>query len=49
MCRRQLVFGWILLALGIGLLLGNLLRSRVIQCCLGIGLIVAGFCLLRKK
>lgn len=48
MCRRQLLFAWILLAFGAGLLLGVLLDSAFLKCCMGIGSLVVGILLLRK-
>ena len=49
MCRRKHLWGWALMAFGLGLLLGQCLSSSFFQCCLGVGSILIGFFLLRQN
>lgn len=46
MCRRNQLFGWILLAFGLGLLIGLCLESCFLFAAVGLGLTVCGFRLL---
>lgn len=48
MCRRNQLHGWILLAFGLGLLIGLCLESGFLAVFLGIGMALAGFRLLCK-
>lgn len=43
MCRRNQLLGWILLAFGLGLLIGLCLEARFFFALIGIGLTIAGF------
>lgn len=43
MCRRNQLIGWILLAFGLGLLIGLCLESSLLSSLAGIGLAVYGF------
>ena len=49
MCRKNQLHGWVLLSFGLGLLIGNGLESGFLWLCIGIGLMVFGFCVCRKK
>lgn len=49
MCRKNQLRGWAVLAFGLGLLIGNGLESAFFCLCSGIGLIIFGFCLCRRK
>jgi membrane protein implicated in regulation of membrane protease activity len=49
MCRRNQLFGWMLLAFGLGLLIGKCLESGFISSCVGVGIIIAGLCVMRQK
>lgn len=49
MCRRNQLLGWILLAFGLGLLVGKCLESGFLSTVVGIGLIVIGFCVMRRR
>lgn len=49
MCRRNQALGCCALAFGIGLLLGHCLESGFFCLCLGVGLLVLGFCKIRQK
>lgn len=49
MCRRNQLLGVWLAGLGIGLLAACFFESGFICCCVGIGLVAAGVCLLQKK
>ena len=46
MCRRNQLLGWILLAFGLGLLIGLCLESCFFFAMLGLGLLVGGVRLL---
>lgn len=48
MCRRNQLHGWILLAFGLGLLMGLCLESSLLLVILGVGLAIGGFRLLCK-
>lgn len=49
MCRRHELWGWILVALGIGILFGIFLESGFLRCCIGIGAIALGIAVIHKK
>lgn len=49
MCRKNKLWGWILIAFGAGLLLGLCVSSQFLQCCLGFGGAVLGFFILYRK
>jgi hypothetical protein len=49
MCRRNFLHGCCLAALGLGLLMGHYLKSWLLCCCGGIGLMVLGFCVMGKR
>lgn len=49
MCRQFELWGWILIALGIGLLLGTFLESGFVQLCIAIGAIAAGIMVMQRK
>ncbi len=49
MCRRNQLCGVWLAGVGIGLLVACFFESGFFCCCVGIGLVAAGVCLLQKK
>lgn len=49
MCRKNQLLAVALAGVGAGLLLACFFESGFVQCCLGIGLIVAGVMLLQRK
>ena len=49
MCRRNQLHGWILLALGLGILIGKCLGGGLISTLAGIGIILAGLWVMRGK
>ncbi len=49
MCRQNQLWGCVIMAFGLGLLLGLCLDGGFICGCLGFGLLIAGACVLRKK
>ena len=49
MCRKNQLLGFLLAGVGIGLLLACFFESGFFCCCVGIGLLVSGVCLVRKK
>ena len=49
MHRQNCIWGWILIAFGLGLLAGTWLQSGFLICCLGIGSIGLGICVIQKK
>jgi hypothetical protein len=49
MCRKNHLHGCCLAAFGFGLLVGHCLESWLLCSCGGIGLLILGFCVLRKK
>ena len=49
MCRRNQLLGVGVAGVGIGLLLACFFESGFFCCCVGIGLVIAGVCLLQKK
>lgn len=48
MCRRNLFFAGILIAFGVGLLVGSCMESGFISFAVGFGVIVAGFFFLKR-
>lgn len=48
MCRQNQLWGWILVAFGVGVLFGSWLESGFFVCCLGLGAIVLGISTLRR-
>lgn len=48
MCRRNLLFGWLLIAGGIGFLVSLLFTSGALTLLLGLLLVVLGIILLKK-
>lgn len=49
MCRQFELWGWILISLGIGLLLGTFLESGFVQLCIAVGAIAAGIMVMQRK
>ena len=49
MCRKNHLHGCCMLAFGIGLIVGHCLESWFLCCCGGVGLIVLGFCVMRRR
>ena len=49
MCRRNQLFGWILLAFGLGLLIGLCLESCLFSAVVGFGLTLLGFRLVGQR
>lgn len=49
MCRRNCLWGWMLISFGGGMLLGTFLESGFLICCIGIGMIALGMCVLQKN
>ncbi len=49
MCRQNQLFGCCLMAFGFGVLLGMCLESGFLCGCFGFGLVILGFCVLRKR
>lgn len=49
MCRQNQLLGCVLLGFGLGMLVGLCLEGGFLCSCLGVGLIVGGFSMLRKK
>ncbi len=49
MCRQNQLFGFCLMSFGLGVLVGLGLEGGFLCWCLGIGLILAGFCGLGRK
>lgn len=49
MCRQNQLFGCALMAFGFGVLLGMCLESGFLCGCLGFGLVIFGFCVLRRR
>lgn len=49
MCRRNYLHGCALAAFGFGLIVGHSVESWLLCCCGGVGLLVLGFCVMRKK
>ena len=49
MCRKNQLWGWALIALGIGILIGAKMGNSFLVCCLGVALIAFGFGMFPKK
>lgn len=49
MCRYQQLWGAVMVAFGIGLLVGMWLQGGFLSHCLGFGVIVIGFGVFRRK
>ena len=49
MCRQNQLWGCALMAFGVGVLTGMLLESGFLCGCLGLGLMVLGFCVMRRR
>lgn len=49
MCRRNVLFGWIMAAFGLGLLFGLWIEGGFFVHCIGFGLLIYGFCGICKK
>lgn len=49
MCRRNQLWAFVLIAFGLGLLVGLCLSSGFVCCCLGIGAVVMGLFVLQRK
>lgn len=49
MCRRNQVWGWLLAAFGLGLLIGTQIESGFLCVCLSFGAIIIGFAVSRKN
>lgn len=49
MCRKNQLYGWAVIAFGVGLLIGMRIGSGFLMGCVGIGIIAFGFSLLGKN
>lgn len=49
MCRQNQLWGFIMMAFGLGLLIGLWLEGGFFCGCIGFGLMILGACVLRKK
>lgn len=49
MCRQHELWGWILIAFGIGVLFGIFLESGFLRYCIGIGAIALGISVMHKR
>lgn len=49
MCRRDQLLGFCAAAFGLGLLIGHCFESGFLSVSIGIGLIIAGFCMVKHK
>lgn len=49
MCRRSCLYGFGIIALGLGILVGYSIESWFWCTCISIGLMLAGFCLMRHR
>jgi len=49
MCRQNQMCGFALIAFGLGILIGNWLSGGFLCHCLGIGLVIFGFCVMHRK
>lgn len=49
MCRRNHMYGFGLIAFGLGLLIGLCLESGFLCSCLGVGFVIAGIFCIQKK
>lgn len=49
MCRKNQLWGWMLIAFGLGVLVCLGLSSHFLRCCCGFGGVCVGFIVLRRK
>lgn len=49
MCRQNQLLGCALMAFGVGVLIGMWLEGGFLSICLGFGLLICGFCVIRKR
>ena len=49
MCRMNCFRGFCLLSFGLGLIVGHCLESWLLCCCGGMGLVLLGLCIARKR
>ena len=49
MCRQNLLWGLALLTFGVGVLVGLWLKEGFFAHCFGFGLMITGWCILRRK
>lgn len=49
MCRRYELWGWLLIAFGVGVLCGIFLESGFLCSCIGVGMVAGGIVILQKK
>ncbi len=49
MCRKNQLLGWAIFAFGLGLIVGNGFESGFWCLCAGLGAIIFGFCVCRRK
>ena len=49
MCRKNQLFGWILMAFGWGVLVGSWITKGFFCFCFGFGMMVLGCCILRRR
>lgn len=49
MCRQNQLLGCALMAFGLGVLIGLWLEGGFFCSCIGFGLLIFGFCVLRRK
>lgn len=49
MCRRNQLWGFVLLAFGAGMFFCGCFESGFLRNCIAIAAIIAGFCILKKK
>lgn len=49
MCRKTYLHGCCICFFGLGLMVGHCLESWLLSCLGGFGLLVLGFCVMRKK
>ncbi len=49
MCRKNQLLGWAFFSFGLGLLIGSGLESGFWCLCAGVGLMVFGFCVFKRK
>lgn len=49
MCRQNQLWGCVLMAFGLGVLVGLWLEKGFVCGCLGLGLMIFGFCVMKRK